>query len=172
MPYLIVAVVLVGVLCMLNLLLTVGVIRRLRKQAASAAFLPPMAEGLAIGEKLPEFSATTTDGEPISDELLGGPALIGFFSPSCQPCRELMPRFIDHARQSSAAVLAVVVTDSAEEAVADVERLTEVARVVVEEPQAAIQSAFQVVGYPTVFLIGADGRVTDNNPLLPTTVSA
>ncbi|MFG6201919.1 hypothetical protein [Nonomuraea sp. JJY05] len=77
MPYLIVAVVLVGVLCLLNLLLTVGVIRRLRKQAASAASLPPMEEGLAIGEKIPEFAATTTGGEPISDELIEGPALIG-----------------------------------------------------------------------------------------------
>ncbi|MGP3958630.1 TlpA family protein disulfide reductase [Nonomuraea sp. 3N208] len=171
MPYLIAAVVMVGMLCMLNLLLTVGVIRRLRKQAASAAFLP-VAEGLAIGEKMPEFAATTTDGEPISDELLDGPALIGFFSPSCQPCRELMPRFIDHARQTSAAVLAVVVAGSDEEAAADVERLAEVARVVVEAPQAAIQSAFKVAGYPTLFVIGADGRVTDNDPTLPTTVSA
>ncbi|MFF4623418.1 TlpA family protein disulfide reductase [Nonomuraea jabiensis] len=172
MPYLIVAVVLVGVLCLLNLLLTVGVIRRLRKQAASAASLPPMEEGLAIGEKIPEFAATTTGGEPISDELIEGPALIGFFSPSCQPCRELMPRFIDHARRSPAAVLAVVVTDSDKEAVADVERLAEVARVVVEVPHAAIQSAFRVTGYPTVFEIGADGRVTDNDPVLPATVSA
>jgi thiol-disulfide isomerase/thioredoxin len=174
MPYLIVAVVLVGGLCLLNLLLTVGVIRRLRKQAASVASLPPMEEGLAVGEKIPEFAATTTDGEPISDELIKGPALIGFFSPSCQPCRELMPRFIDRARRSPAAVLAVVVTDSDsdKQAVADVERLAEVARVVVEAPHAAIQSAFQVTGYPTIFEIGADGRVTDNNPVLAATVSA
>ncbi|MDF2705780.1 MAG: redoxin protein [Nonomuraea muscovyensis] len=172
MPYLIVAVALVGALCLLNLLLTVGVIRRMRKQAASAASLPHLEEGLAIGEKIPQFAATTTDGEPISDELIEGPSLIGFFSPSCQPCRELMPRFIDHARRTPAAVLAVVVTDSAEEAVADVERLAEVARVVVEAPHAAIQSAFQVAGYPTVFEIGADGRVTDNNPVLPAAVSA
>ncbi|MCG5221171.1 TlpA disulfide reductase family protein, partial [Streptosporangium sp. KLBMP 9127] len=135
-------------------------------------FLPPMAGGLAIGERMPEFAATTTDGEPVSDELLEGPALIGFFSPSCQPCMELMPRFIDHARHTSAAVLAVVVTHSDEEAVADVERLAEVARVVVEAPQAAIQSAFQVAGYPALFVIGADGRVTDNDPVLPATVSA
>ncbi|MEV4176855.1 TlpA disulfide reductase family protein [Nonomuraea sp. NPDC049709] len=171
MPYLIVAVVLVGVLCLLNLLLTVGVIRRLRKQAASAASLPPMEDGLAIGEEIPEFAATTTDGEPISDALIDGPALVGFFSPSCEPCRELMPRFIDHARRTPAAVLAVVVTDSDQEAVADVERLAEVARVVVEAPHGAIQGAFQVAGYPTVFEIGADRRVTDNNPMLPAAVS-
>ncbi|MGP4096335.1 TlpA family protein disulfide reductase [Nonomuraea sp. KM90] len=174
MPYLIVAVVLVGVLCLLNLLLTVGVIRRLRKQAASAASLPPMEDGLAVGEEIPEFAATTTDGEPISDELIDGPALIGFFSPSCEPCRELMPRFIEHARRTPAAVLAVVVTDSDsdQEAVADVERLAEVARVVVEAPHGAIQGAFQVAGYPTVFEIGADRRVADNNPVLPATVRA
>ncbi|WP_431932896.1 TlpA disulfide reductase family protein [Nonomuraea jabiensis] len=173
MPYLIVAVVLVGVLCLLNLLLTVGVIRRLRKRAASAASAPTMQEGLAIGEKIPEFAATTTDGEPISHELIEGPALIGFFSPSCQPCRELMPRFIDHARRTPAAVLAVVVSDGDKEGVADdVERLAEVARVVVEAPHAAVQSAFQVAGYPTVFEIGADGSVTDNDPVLHATVSA
>ncbi|MFI6744464.1 TlpA disulfide reductase family protein [Nonomuraea sp. NPDC050451] len=166
------AVVLVGVLCMLNLLLTVGVIRRLRRQAASAPFLSPMAEGLAIGEKMPAFAATTTDGEPISDELLDGSALIGFFSPSCEPCRELMPRFIDHARQTSGTVLAIVVADSDKEAAADVERLAEVARVVVEAPRDAIQSAFKVAAYPALFLIGAEGRVTDNDPTLLATVSA
>jgi thiol-disulfide isomerase/thioredoxin len=172
MPYLIVAVVLVGLLCMLNLLLTVGVIRRLRKQAVRTAAVPHMAEGLAIGELMPQFAATTTDGEPISDELLEGPALIGFFSPSCQPCKELMPRFIDHARRTSAAVLAVVVAGSDQDAEADVERLAEVARVVVEAPQAAIQSAFKVAGYPTLLEIGADGTVTDNDATLPATVSA
>jgi thiol-disulfide isomerase/thioredoxin len=172
MPYLIAAVVVVGVLCVLNLLLTVGVIRRLRRQAVAAPFFSPMAEGLAIGEKLPAFTATTTGGEPISDELLDGPALIGFVSPSCEPCRELMPRFIDHARQTSAAVLAVVVAGSDEEAAADVERLAEVARVVVEAPQDAIQSAFKVAAYPALFLIGAEGRVTANDPTLLATVSA
>ncbi|MCF6470444.1 redoxin domain-containing protein [Nonomuraea sp. MG754425] len=169
MPYLIVAVVLIGVLCLLNLLLTVGVIRRLRRQAAAPgmAYPSPVAEGLAVGERMPGFAATTTDGEPISDELLDGPVLVGFFSPACQPCQELMPHFVQHARRAPETVFAVVVADSADEAAADVARLSEVARVVVEAPQAAIQTAFKVSGYPTVMTFGADRTVTGHDPIRP-----
>ncbi|TMR99632.1 TlpA family protein disulfide reductase [Nonomuraea basaltis] len=171
MPYLVAAVVLVGLLCMVNLLLTVGVIRRLRKQAGQPALSHPMmAEGLSPGERIPEFAVTTTDGEPISEELLGGPALVGFFSPGCAPCEELLPRFVERARGTSDAVLAVVVADSGEESATYVERLAQVARVVSEQPQGPVQTAFKVAGYPTVLVIDTDGTVVSSDHTMPATV--
>jgi thiol-disulfide isomerase/thioredoxin len=169
MSYLVAAVVLVGLLCMVNLLLTVGVIRRLRRQAAQAdAHADPMrGEGLVPGDRLPDFAATTTGGEPISGELLGGPALVGFFSVGCEPCEKLLPRFVEHARRTQDAVLAVVAAEPGEPSEAYVDQLAQVARVVHETPGGPVQSAFKVTGYPTVLRISADGTVASSDHVMP-----
>ncbi|MEO3888355.1 TlpA disulfide reductase family protein [Nonomuraea sp. B5E05] len=173
MPYLVAAVVLVGLLCMVNLLLTVGVIRRLREQSGRQDFPEPMTTGgLARGDRIPDFAATTTNGEPISGELLGGPAMVGFFSPGCKPCKDLLPHFVEAARRTPDAVLAVVAAGSDEDAAPYVEHLAQVASVVTEEPQGPVQSAFKVAGYPTVFLLDADGAVADSDHIIPTTVGS
>ncbi|TDC05359.1 hypothetical protein E1267_19795 [Nonomuraea longispora] len=168
MQYVVAAVVLVGLLCMVNLLLTVGVIRRLRRQGGSA---PAMSEGLSPGERVPRFATMTTSGEPISDELLGAPALVGFFSPGCGPCEELLPLFVERARGTSDAVLAVV-ADTGEDCAADVERLAEVARVITEAPQGPVQTAFKVNAYPTVITIGQGGTVVSGGHAMPAEVTA
>ncbi|TDE51522.1 hypothetical protein E1295_18125 [Nonomuraea mesophila] len=168
MQYVVAAVGLVGLLCMVNLLLTVGVIRRLRKQGESA---PEMSAGLSPGESVPRFATMTTSGEPISDELLGAPALIGFFSPGCGPCAELLPLFVERARGTSDAVLAVV-ADTGEDGAGDIERLAEVARVVTESPQGPVQTAFKVNAYPTVIAIGSGGTVVSAGHGMPAEVTA
>ncbi|MDP4505391.1 TlpA family protein disulfide reductase [Nonomuraea turcica] len=169
MQYLVAAVVLVGLLCMVNLLLTVGVIRRLRRES-----LPPsmMAEDLSPGARVPQFAAMTTSGEPISHELLNGPALVGFFSRGCQPCKELLPLFVERARGTSDAVLAVVVADPGHDSAADIERLSEVARVVTEVPGGPLQTAFKVNAYPTVITIDAADTVVSSGHTMPAEVKA
>ncbi|TDE38069.1 TlpA family protein disulfide reductase [Nonomuraea mesophila] len=168
MPYLVAAVVLIGLLCMVNLLLTVGVIRRLRQQGGRQDLSgPPAGGGLAQGDDVPEFAAMTTDGEPISGELLGGPAMVGFFSVGCKPCEDLLPQFVERARRTPDEVLAVVTATSGDDPAPYVERLSQVARVISEDPQGPVQTAFKIVGYPTVVLVGADGTVVDSDHALP-----
>lgn len=161
MPYLVAAVVLVGVLCLLDLVLTVGVIQRLRQhtellnnlQAGAAVGMPDVM--LPAGAEVGEFATTTTDGDPVSRELLSGQTLVGFFSPDCQPCKEKLPRFIEAApgvpggRQQ---VLAVVVA-SPEEAAETTARLSPVARVVVEPHDGPVTSAFGATGFPAFGLL-------------------
>ena len=60
MPYLIAAVVLVGAIAVLNLLLTMAVIRRLRRNEANMPGMPMMDTGPAAGSPLPEFTASST----------------------------------------------------------------------------------------------------------------
>ena len=64
MTVLVAAVALVGVLCLLDLLLTFGVIRRLREHAELITLggvpdIPVL--GVAVGEQPAPFSATTTE---------------------------------------------------------------------------------------------------------------
>ncbi|MFE7571789.1 TlpA disulfide reductase family protein [Streptomyces sp. NPDC057539] len=165
MPYLIAAVVFVGLLCTLDLILTLGVIKRLREHTELISNLNGRAS-LGIGEEVGAFEAATVDGAPMTRELLTRETLVGFFSPSCAPCREELPKFVNHARampDGRNQVMAVVVGD-ADRAAAMVAELRPVARVVVEEHNdGPLASAFQVIAFPTVLTV-ADGG--DGTPVI------
>ncbi|GGN74794.1 TlpA family protein [Actinoplanes lobatus] len=149
------ALVLVGVLGMLNLVLTVGVIRRLREsQGHHPGGADPV---LPVGTAVGEFTATTIDGDPVD----AFPALVGFFSPGCAPCTELLPEFADYARRMPGGrqrVLAVV-AGTPETAADYVSVLSEVARVVVASADAPLPRAFRATAFPAVYLLDAERRV-------------
>ncbi|GAB3975642.1 hypothetical protein GCM10029978_060300 [Actinoallomurus acanthiterrae] len=81
MKYLVAGLVLVAVVTALNLVLTVAVVRRRRARMSA----PPAAQhhrhdhvdrnpdlGIAPGDRMPEFTATTADGATVNrDELAG-----------------------------------------------------------------------------------------------------
>src|SRR5690349_19483902 len=88
--------VLAGALCLLNLVLTLGVVRRLREHAVLLAKLQPAAAPnpmLAVGEQVGSFETVTVDGHPVSRDALDGPTLLGIFSPNCSACAERLPKF-------------------------------------------------------------------------------
>src|SRR5438270_353683 len=94
MPFVVAALVLLGLLCLLNLLLTVGILRRMRAQPATGAGTPfALRPGSAIGE----FAATTTDGEPLTAATLDG--TVAFFSADCPACHDTLPDFLAYARE-------------------------------------------------------------------------
>ena len=156
-----VAVVLLAVLGLVNLALVLTVIHRLRTGTTSepAHFGPPQ---LPVGSKAPEFSAVTTVGQPRSlADLLGSRSLVGFFSPGCHPCHAQLPEFARVAKTipgGASQVLAVVVGeagDAAEFAVG----LDGAAAVVVESRHGPLADAFSAKAFPSMYLIGSDGRI-------------
>lgn len=168
MGYVIAALLLVGVVTSLNLLLTLGVIRRLREHTARLAELPAGGElwppelVLPAGSQPGDFHAETVDGGEVSLGALARPALLGFFSPSCEPCREWIPRFVRAAGDlphGRAQALAVVVGDAAE-ARDEVAQLRQVAQVVVEPLDGPVSQAFAVKGWPVLCRLGEDGTIT------------
>ncbi|WP_331770705.1 redoxin domain-containing protein (plasmid) [Embleya sp. NBC_00888] len=164
MPLLIAAVVLVTVLCLLNLLLTFGVVRRLRAQGGHGhgghdADITDLV--LPVGATVPAFTAVTTAGETVSRDGLGA-VLFGFFSPGCPACAERLPLFVKAAREAvgeGRRVLAVVHGDEADTR-EQVAALTAVARVVVEPADGPLGRGFAVAGYPVFGLLDANGTVT------------
>jgi hypothetical protein len=164
MLYLAVATVLVGLLCVLDLVLTLGVIRRLREhtELLSKQNTNDFRPNLTVGGEVGEFVTSTVDGERLTRHaLLGGApdqTLVGFFSPSCRPCEEKLPKFVDFARAmpgGRSRVLAVVVGEPDESATL-VAELGEVARVVLEGYDGPLGSAFRVKGYPAALLVAPD----------------
>ncbi|WP_328759590.1 MULTISPECIES: hypothetical protein [Streptomyces] len=162
MPFLVTAVVLIAVLCPLNLLLTFGVIRKLRAQADEKA--DRVADGPIIpaDSAVPGFSAVTTAGERITREGLGE-AMLGFFSPDCRACKERLPLFVEQARTTVRATgrsVLTVVHGTDEEAREQVAALSEVAHVVVEPGDGPLGEAFDIAGYPVYGPITVDGTLS------------
>jgi hypothetical protein len=153
---------------LLNLLLTVAVIRRLRQhgERLAAYVLPASVDppGPAIGASIGDFSAVTTDGSVLSRAEVAG-ATIGFFTPDCEPCQRLVPRFVAHAAATpdERDRTVAVVVGRAVDCEPTVRALTPVARVVVEEAGIGpLQAAFGVGGFPLVVRVAADLTVLDS----------
>lgn len=166
MTYLIMAIVLIGLLAAANLLLTFGVIRRLREHTSEISSLRKQGSDIGgevaapAGTAVARFDATDDEGRSVGAEILTGRRLVGFFSPNCKPCTERLPEFVHFASRRPGGrekVLAVVV-DSRAESADVVGQLKPVARVVVEAEEGAVQQAFGVKGFPAFVLID-DGHV-------------
>lgn len=163
MAVLAVAVVLVAVLCLLDLLMTLGVIRRLREHTAHLDKLlrARTDDGLPpIGTVVGEFNATAVDGTPVSRESAVD-RMVAFFSPGCEPCLEKLPGFAEYASawaDGPRRVLAVV-KGSAEEANAMVDLLARVAIVVVEGADAPVSRALGVDATPVFCVVDRAGAV-------------
>lgn len=185
MPFLVAGVILVGALCLLDLLLTLGVVRRLREHGTQLQSLlaradhapaehavPPVA-----GEGVGDFLSTTVDGEPVSRDLLAGETLVAFFSPSCTTCREQLPEFVEYARDlpgGRSQVLAVVAGEP-DETAEMIKTLTPVARVTVEDFDGELSRAFAVDAFPAHYVVDGSGALLATAPdlsLLRTTRNA
>ena len=167
MTVLTVAVVFVGVLCLLDLVLTLGVVRRLRDHSERLATLqaPPDETAIAAqGDHITPFEASTVDGETISVADLAEPTLVAFFSPDCPACVQQLPKFVDYAHTfpGGPARTLIVITSRSGGAKYHAE-LTGLGRIVTEpELTGDVQKAFSTRGYPA-FLVVVDGVVAQSS---------
>jgi hypothetical protein len=165
MPILTAAIIAVGALCLLDLLMTFGVIRRLREHSAllrdrqnRLADRPVIT--LSPGQIPAPFTAATTDGS-----ALAGPAglrLVGFFSSSCSACPERVPPFTDYVRANAigrSEVLAVLLTHDRTTPPPYLDELAQVAQVSMQPDDSQVVDAFRVDGFPAFCLLDADGAV-------------
>jgi hypothetical protein len=179
MGYLIVAVLLVGAVGLVNLVLILGILRRLREHTtALSRFTLTESDPIVArpGSVVGAFTATTTTAGRIGTADLTPGTLVGFFSPDCPACVGGLPDFLERARGLSAGgaeALAVVIgTEPDVTAIRD--QLEPFARVVVEPAEGAVSRAFSVNGYPAYLRIGAgatidasgfDLKMLDNAPV-------
>jgi thiol-disulfide isomerase/thioredoxin len=173
MTYLTVAVIGVGVLCLVNLWLIIAMARVLRghgEQLAHRRSGPRPVVGPPPGTQVPEFTVTTVTGATVSaGDLRGQRSVIGFFSPGCAPCHEQVPAFTAFARTlagGAARPLAVICggghgSAQGQDAGADhlAGQLADVAHVVREPSAGTAAAALAVSGFPSFILLDAGGRV-------------
>lgn len=106
---------LLGILVLLNLLLTIGTIRRLNQLTQPASVLPSDGmgeeEGLAIGSPAPDFQAETLTGEIVTLANYACRAVSFIFvAPDCDACVEKLPSLktlLPKARQAGVEMVLV-----------------------------------------------------------------
>ncbi|WP_117213629.1 hypothetical protein [Allorhizocola rhizosphaerae] len=150
MTALAIAVALVGAVGVLNLLLTFGVIRRMRQDGTAGNAPAPPAPIAPAGTQVAAALESARIAVP-------GETLFGFFSPGCSFCEEQLPEFAGRAREHGRVVS--VVFDPLGEGTNLISELTAVSRVVVEtRPDGGLMQAFQAKGYPS-YCVVRDGVI-------------
>ena len=156
----------IGILTLVNLVLGIGIIRRLRahENILRTGGTPPLqATTVPAGEAPSEFEATAVDGTPVTRDDLTGPALIGFFQPDCAPCAAQTEHFRQRAarmRGSDHHIWTVIAGPNEQKVRSYAEHFDGLGTVVAERPGGPIVQAFGVSGYPTFVLVDANGHLT------------
>jgi peroxiredoxin len=153
---LVVSSVLLWVAVLLNILLTLGLARRIR-----SAF--PAMESLKIGQKAPNFSAQTLQDQTLTlADYAGRSTAVVFVSPHCKPCREELPHLRElspKARDFGAEI--VLVSDEGEETTRPfVEGAVDGLTVLVApRDRNPLFTDYKVPGTPSFYLLDAQGKV-------------
>ncbi|MFC9974644.1 hypothetical protein ACFVH6_27445 [Spirillospora sp. NPDC127200] len=153
----------VGAACLLDLLLSLGVIRRLREHSEILEKLALLADGnlpVARQESISPFLATTVDGQGISPADIPDQALAAFFAADCDSCRAQAPRLAEWAKNQDLDKdqILVVIDAMTADPMAMVEVLAPVANVVIDAEGTPVTKAFPVSGFPSYCEI-RDGAV-------------
>jgi peroxiredoxin len=133
--------------------------------ALGAALVPDLLKGLDLagyppGEKPPDFSGKTPEGQTVSlARLRGRVVLLNFWATWCLPCKEEMPAFEQLHRDLAAQGLTVLGINVREEAseIREYAKQLSLTFPLVLDPNGKIQTLYGVIGLPTTFLIGRDG---------------
>lgn len=109
----------------------------------------------------PSFELSNLSGESIQlEDYRGKPVLLNFWATWCAPCALEMPAFQSRFEEYRGE-LAVVAVNNAEDP-ADVQAFVDEMELTFDillDPAAEVQRLYQVRGYPTSFLIDADGVI-------------
>jgi peroxiredoxin len=119
------------------------------------------ASGYPFAMQPPEFSGATADGQRVSlDSLQGKVVILNFWATWCLECRPEMPMFERLHREFGAQGLSVVGINAREGATAVRVYAKELGLTfpLILDPRGTINAAYGVIGLPTTFLIGRDGR--------------
>ena len=117
--------------------------------------------GIDPGSPAPAFTAEAADGAPVSlDDLLepGLPLVLLFTSPSCGPCRALLPAIsawqAEHRERLTLAVLS-----SGDRATLRAEADEHGLELALADDDLTVHDAFQANGTPSAVLVSADGHI-------------
>lgn len=153
MPYLTAAVIVIGLVSVINLLLTMAVVRRLRQHEERLADRPNRPPYSQLGTVLPEFAAESANGSPVDRGFFTGLTLVGVFSTHCRACREQLPAFAAKAQERFKGHVLAIVAGAPKESADFAAALGSAATLITEPVGGPLSRAFQVKSVPTFFIV-------------------
>jgi peroxiredoxin len=116
----------------------------------------------AVGQPAPGFTATTTDGKPVSlADFIGHPVWLTFGASWCQPCRaenpDVQATYAKFAAQGIVVVQVYMSEDAA--AVADYASRVGISYSTVPDPDERLAAQYRILGIPSHFFIDAKGTL-------------
>lgn len=160
-------VVLLAILVVGNMLLTWGMVRRLRsvQEQIDGAF-SPLENGLGLGDEAPDFVGQTLAGDTVTrDSIVHDETVLAFFSPSCDACEAHLPAVRQLAVHPNGTPTVVAVIDGV---AAESGRLIEglhgdVQMLFASRVDNDLLKDYQVNVYPSYYVIGSDGRIAGSH---------
>lgn len=155
----------IGIFCLLNLALTLGLVRQMRRYSDALEAGRAGASSLwrfKAGTRAPDFTAVTTAGETRSLSTMAGQrALIAFFSVMCPPCRAQAPLLREYAQSSARDTSQVIAVICGQGAIASefARELDGPMDVVLEPLRGPTVMAFAVSSFPAFYVIGEGGDI-------------
>jgi hypothetical protein len=144
------AVVLLAVVTALHLLLTFGLVTRIRELQQEVAGMPAKDPDLPrFGRTVASFSATDLDGGLLSEADLAGPVQVGFFSAGCGPCTTLS-EWLAAEPPSTRFIAFVDGAPAADSTKRLIKRLSPLGRVALIDAEHPSTLAFGVTSFPTL----------------------
>lgn len=161
---LIVSSVLLWVVVLINLLLTLALVRRVNSGTPQPGAVPALS-GLSRGDAAPDFSATTLQGETVTlGSYTGNGRLTALIviEPDCAPCREGLPTYealYPDARRSGVDLVLVSIGEI--EATGELADDFKISMPLIVAPRSknSFSSDYKVLGTPNYCLIDGDGKV-------------
>lgn len=161
---LIVSSVLLWVVVLINLLLTLALVRRVNSGMQQPGAVPALS-GLSKGDVAPDFSATTLQGETVTlGTYTGSDRLTAFIviEPDCGPCREGLPTYkalYPDARRSGVDLVLVSIGEI--EATRELAGEFKISMPLIVAPRSenSFFTDYKVRGTPNYCLIDGDGKV-------------
>ena len=117
-------------------------------------------DGIAAGERAPDFTVTGLDGAQLSlAALLGRPLLLVFGSPSCGPCKGLIPDLNVFARERRDELGVLLLSRGTVEDSRSFAEATGAQVPVAVHPDESLPDRYKTRVTPFAFLIDAEGIV-------------
>ncbi len=126
----------------------------------------PTDEGLAKGEKAPDFQLTTLDGKAVTlSDYQGQKVILNFWATWCPPCKAEMPHmqkyFEEQAEKENVVILAVNLT-TADKGLEKIKQFVEEYELEFSIPmddKGAVGATYQAMSIPTSYMIDTTGRI-------------
>lgn len=117
-----------------------------------------------VGDRAPDYAAVSLAGDSVSlDRLRGQAVLLNVWATWCEPCREEIPALQalheTHADEGLRVVGVSVDAPGEEAAVRDFAASYGVTYEVWLDPEERVSSTFRLIGVPSTFLVGPEGKI-------------